>query len=260
MDDVLRKTLLAIGLSDKEVLVLALLLYKSPLRANAIAKELRFNRTTAYWVLGELTDKGLVSSTKKGSATTYQSVPARMLPGYIERRREALKATRDQLEALVPQLEAARNPTKALPKVQYFEGTDGVMAVYDDHLATSNYEMLGFADIDEISKFLPLSYFTKYTQEKDKKRITTRGIFADNPTAHRYETEAYKDADPKAKPNVRYLPPEQFPFKGEITMYGKDKVSIIQLYGESSNAIVITDAAYYGMMRTIFELCWRGIT
>ena len=86
----IRKALKEIGLSDKETAVLLVLLEKGPLYAAAIAKAAKLNRTTAYGILKELSGKGLASQIKRGGADQWQSIAPELLPGYIERRRDAL--------------------------------------------------------------------------------------------------------------------------------------------------------------------------
>lgn len=260
MPPIVEKTLKELGLGDKERAILITLFEGGPMLAAAIARTAKINRTTTYGVLQNLSALGLVSSTKKEGATRYQSIAPEMLPAYIRRRRNLLADSEKMLAEAIPQIKLLRAKGKSLPKVQFFEGKEGVMAVYDDHIQIEQpYEMLGFADIEEISKFLPFSYFSNYCREKERKGITTRGIFADNPTAKKYEIDIYGKVNPKTKPVVRYVPAGQFPLKGEITMYGENKVSIIQLWGENSSAILIEDKPYYDMMKVIFELAWNQL-
>lgn len=260
MPPVIDKILKEVGLGEKERVVLSTLLQRGPLYVSSLAKATKINRTTAYGILKELANKGLVSSSQTEGANRFQSIAPEMLPAYVRRRKEALAGYEKELVDAVPLINILRARGDSVPRVQYFEGKDGVMAVYDDHIQTpAPYEMLGFADIEEISKFLPLSYFTKYCAEKERLGITTRGIFADNRTARRYETDIYGKVNPETKPAVRYISTEQFPFKGEITMYGADKVSIIQLRGDSSTAIVIQDKSYRDMMSIIFNLSWNQL-
>lgn len=260
MPPIVDKIFKELGLTEKERAILGVLLQRGPLYVASLAKAAKINRTTAYGILKDLASKGLVSTSQTDGANRYQSIAPEMLPAYVRRRKEMLADSEKELADAVPLIKMLRARGDSVPKVQYFEGADGVMAVYDDHIQTpAPYEMLGFADIEEISTFLPLSYFTKYCAEKERLGITTRGIFADNRMARKYETDIYGKVNPETKPSVRYIAPEQFPFKGEITMYGADKVSIIQLRGDSSTAIVIQDKSYHDMMSIIFNLSWNQL-
>ena len=86
-----------------------------------------------------------------------------------------------------------------------------------------------FADTERIQEFLPHPYFKKYRKEKERLKITTRGILPLGAAYEDYATEAYKDVRGEARPKLKFIPQNQFPFKGEITVYGDDRVSIINL-------------------------------
>src|SRR3989338_1649500 len=213
MPPIIAKVLKEIGLSDKEAVVFLVLLERGPTLVSSVAQIAKLNRTTTYGIIKELVQRGLVSSVQKQGATRYQSIAPELLPGYIERRREELAENKKNIEKELPQIELLRNKRSILPKIQFHEGAEGVMAVYDDHLATDEpYEMLGFADLDQIVKFLPQNYLTKYMREKEKRGIKVRGIFADSELARKYTTELHPNTRESMRAAIHYLPKENFPF------------------------------------------------
>ena len=258
MPPILNTALERLGLGDKERLILLALLQSGPMLVANVARVAKLNRTTTYGVLKELAEKGLASSAKHGQVLRYQSIAPELLPSYIERHSKELEESKKEVERVIPQIKLLRLKGKILPKIQFFEGEEGVMAVYDDHLEQESYEMLGFADPEKIIRFLPAQYYEQYRKIKEKRGVTTRGILADSPSAKNFEV-AYKNISKEIAPGFRILPREQFPFPGEITIYGKDKVSIINLQQENPSALIIEDASYHQMMRIIFELVWKGL-
>ena len=84
------KALQSIGLDDKQIRVLTVLLQNGPMFASAIGKAAKLNRSTTYVILKELMAKGLASSAKESAATRFQSIAPELLPGYIDRKREEL--------------------------------------------------------------------------------------------------------------------------------------------------------------------------
>jgi hypothetical protein len=64
-------------------------------------------------------------------------------------------------------------------------------------------------------------------------------------------------------PVIRRIPAKLFPFDGEITMYGTNRVSIFKLNKDSIDkqviGVVIEDEMIHGMMKMIFELSWAGV-
>jgi len=59
-------------------------------------------------------------------------------------------------------------------------------------------------------------------------------------------------------PEIRYVPAEKFPFKGEITIYGTNKITVINLNKEYLTGIILEDETIHNMMRLVFELSWSS--
>ncbi|MBI2474260.1 MAG: hypothetical protein HYV68_01025 [Candidatus Taylorbacteria bacterium] len=59
-------------------------------------------------------------------------------------------------------------------------------------------------------------------------------------------------------PKFKYIPANAFPFKGELTIYGENKVSVVNLNREYLTGVIIEDRTIHNMMRMIFELSWQS--
>jgi hypothetical protein len=68
----------------------------------------------------------------------------------------------------------------------------------------------------------------------------------------------YVGIDKKFWLNLRHIPSQEFSFNGEITIYGTQKVSIVNFDKTHMVGIIIEDKAIHDMMVRIFELAWRG--
>ena len=165
----LKKALETIGLNKNEVAVLLVLLEGSPMLASAIAKTTKLNRSTTYGVLKLLSDKGLASSVKKEGGVRYQSIQPDQLPGYIERRRDVLAETKQQVAELVPQLKLLRSKGKTLPKVQFFEGEEGVKQAYEDTLENNRGKSLkDITGVDAVFRRFGGDWLKYYLQKRAK--------------------------------------------------------------------------------------------
>lgn len=250
----IRKT----GLSDKAAQVYAFLLKESGAYPSAIAQKTRLNRSTTYKILTELTIQGLINEIERGKKLYYQIENPSKLLRFARRKVEMAQDGVERLEQLYPELQTLYAPNNRA-RVLYFEGPDAVLSIYDDHVSAEKpYEMLGMANTDEILKFLEPKYFAKYRKAKERIGITSRGIMPASKSAESYSTGTYADTEDKIRPSIRYLPKDQFPLKGEITIYGTDKVSIINLESSPPIGIIIEDLAFHNMMVSIFNLAWAG--
>lgn len=248
------------GLTDKSARIYGYLLESGGAFPSKIALATKLNRSTVYKILTELAIQGLVSEVERGKKLYYQIERPQKLLRLAERKIEQAEDQYDRIKILYPTIEGLFETLPTKPKISYYEGTEGVMSVYDDHLAVEKpYEMVGFADTERIQTFLSPAYFKKYRQTKQKRRITTRGILPKGAGYDTYASKTYADLDKAFKPKLKFIPSNSFPFRGEITVYGERKVSIINLEHSEPTAFIVDDPTFHKMMRTMFELSWFGI-
>jgi hypothetical protein len=76
--------------------------------------------------------------------------------------------------------------------------------------------------------------------------------------AEKYSEIVFKDIDKKYWPEIRCVDKEMFPSPSEITIYGENKVSIINYDKNQMTGVIIEDKAIHDMMRSVFELSWIG--
>ena len=234
-------------MGDKEAQVLLVLLEKGPMLASAIAKESRLNRTTVYGLLKELSGKALVSQVKKEGADRWQSIPAESLPQYIERRREALADNKKGIEEALPQIKLLRAKGKSLPKVQFFEGEEGVLQAYEDTLENNQGKMLyDITGISAVYSNLNQKFVQYYLAKRKALGIKAHYIAPKTESA----VEAAKD-DAKLLREVRFIPP-QFDFASEISIYD-NKVGIFSYAKENPVALIIEDETIAHTMKQIFN-------
>jgi DNA-binding MarR family transcriptional regulator len=248
------------GLGEKATAIYAYLLETGGAYPSTIATATKLNRSTTYKILTDLAVKGLVNEVPKGKKLYYQIEKPTKLLRYTQSQVTLAEDRLENLKAIYPDIEGIFGllPTKA--KVLYFEGLEGVMSVYNEHISVKkSYEMVGFADTARIKGFLLDSYFKKYRLAKEKLRITTRGILPEGEEYGDYASNTYNDVSDPYKPILKFIPKKQFPFQGEITIYGSDRVSIINLEHNIPTAFIIEDESFHRMMRSIFDLVWASL-
>lgn len=243
----LRRALEVLNLSDKQSRVLGVLLVSGPMLAAVIAKEAGLNRTTAYDVLHELSAQGLVSQTKKNSGVRYQALAPEMLPVYLERRREALEESKKQLQELIPQLNLLRNRGKAMTRVQYFEGIEGVKQAYEDTLLNNRSKRLyGFLGVDSVFAVMDPAWLSYYIGRRVALGVHASTIAIDTPAARQY-----KGLDAEQRRTTKLLP-HGYSFDIELVGYD-DKVLINSFSKEKPLSVLIEDEKIAQMMYALFR-------
>lgn len=245
------------GFSDKEALVYVSLLELGGAYPSRIAEYSGLNRSTVYKILLTLSIRGLVNEIEKKNKLFYQIEKPENTIKYAKSRVSMAEDSVETIKKILPEIEGIYNSGLNRPKITYYEGVDGVLAIYSDQINISkSYEMLAFANANELKRFLSEKFFVEYVATKVQKGITTRGLVPDTKDDRSFNEVIYKNIEKKYWPNLKFIPVEKFPLVGEITIYGDKKVSIVNFEKGQMVGIIIEDVAIHKMMRTIFELSW----
>jgi sugar-specific transcriptional regulator TrmB len=243
----LKEALQSLGLHEKQERVLMILLQSGSMLASRVAKEAKLNRTTTYGVLKELIEKGLASETKKGAVTRFQSISPDTLPAYLEKRQERLEESKKKIQDLLPQIKLLRDRGRTLPKVQYFEGEEGVRQAYEDTLENNSQKHLrNITGVDAVFKRLGSEWITYYLKKRTRLGIKCQNLAPESEWAKKSRAD-----DDKYLRKTKLLP-AQYMFDAEIDMYD-DKVGIFSYSQENPIAVIIEDATISHAMRQIFD-------
>ena len=253
-------TLEKVGLSEKEALIYASLITLGGAFPSQIAEHAKLNRTTVYKILLGLSVKGLVNEIKKKNKIFYQVEKPEKLLRYAKSQVTLAQDRVEKTEKLIPDFEGLYSAFTNKPKILYFEGLDGILSIYEDQVSgTKKYEMLAFSNASELENIFPAKFFENYRRSKEKIGITTRGIIPDTEKDKTFVPRLYEGFKSEIIPKAKYVPAAEFSFKGEITIYSDNKVSIVNLNKEQLTGLIIEDETIHNMMKMIFELSWKGI-
>jgi sugar-specific transcriptional regulator TrmB len=247
------------GFSDKDALVYVSLLELGGAFPSRIATYSGLKRSTVYAVLLNLTIRGLVSEIEKRNKLFYQIDKPEKIVRYAKTKISMAEDELERAKALIPDIEGLYASFVNQPKVQYFDGTFGIVAIYTDMIDTdTKYEMVAFSNAAQLEHVFPENFFEKFRKAKERIGISTRGIVPDTEADRSYNEKFFTGYKKEIVPHLRYIIAEQFPFKGEITIYGDRKVAIVNLNKEYLTGIIIEDETIHKMMRMIFELSWNS--
>jgi len=124
------------GLSEKEIKVYLALIELGQKRASAIAQRAGTNRSTTYIVLDELMKRGLVGVAEKNGVKLYNSAPPEQLVAYLKDMAKKYERFAHIAKKIAPQLKTTQKVVIAEPKVQLYEGVEGIRTVYEDTLSS----------------------------------------------------------------------------------------------------------------------------
>jgi len=248
-----------IGLSDKAAAIYAAILELGIAYPSKISEATKLNRSTVYHILTDLSIKGLITEIERGKKLCYQIERPSKLLNFTKNQIRIAEERAERAKKLLPEIEGLFSLTPHKPRVRFFEGQSGVLSVYEEHVAESKpYEMVAFSNVEKLVSRLPPQFVNDYIKKKIRAGVTTRAIFPASKFSEHYNKEIYRGAEKKRQVQMRTIPANLFPFQSEITMFGENKVSIINFEQSSMIGIIIEDATIAGMLRMIFELAWTG--
>lgn len=247
---ILQKTLKNLGLSESEMIVFTFLFEQgASFKATEIARKVGVNRTTLYGMLKSLIERGLVSSTEKESGVIhFQSIQPHLLIDVLEREKEKLAKNAEEIKIILPALISAQKSKQSYyPKVQFFEGVEGIRQVYEDTIANNpQREAFGFVKYDAAIDFLGEEWAHYYIQKRKK-----YAVFANTIAAHTGTGEEYASKDKVHFRKTKFFPKE-YQFDMEIISYG-DRTAFMSFDKERPIGIVIEDRKIAEMVKTLFR-------
>lgn len=193
------KSLINIGLTDKQAVVYTALLELGEAKMTHIARHAKLKRPTVYLVIEELMQLALVSMVEKGKKKIYSAV-------HPNRITEILESRKQQYQELLPDLLARYGSIRGKPKVQMLEGMEGIRQAYQEAyslLMEGTNEGLWFGNIS----FL-LEHFPQVLKEYDKvlnslKTYKIRELIIGGKESEKWVQKMR--SDPKEYHHIKYL-------------------------------------------------------
>jgi len=240
----LRQQLQQFGLAGKKADVYLASLELGSATVIEIAKKAGIKRTTAYDILLDLVQKGLVSETSKGKKRLFVGEdPEKILKN--------LRSKEQMLSEILPLLKSVYNVRGVKPRIRYYEGIEGLKETYNDTLKYTG-EMLAFAS-EDVVKILGNDWAYDYIKKRVKNNLRVRAIMP----ASEIISKDYFARDPEHLRVSKLIDPKKYPFSMEINIYGHSKVSLMS--SKEQLGITIESTEIYNTMKLIFELVWDNL-
>jgi len=239
----------SLGLNKKEAKVYLASLRLGPNAAGKIAKIAGLKRTTTYFVLEQLKEKGIVSIKKTKKVILYSVVSPKII---LER----IKRQKNNLENALPELEKLYKEQLHKPKIETFEGLEGVRQVYQDmekYLSTPE----GIMYFGSVAHFFEPEYYDLQENwarlSKNKKNKSREILNSSEVNRLEYFKVVWQSKNPNFQ--VRLMPKGINMFNNDNGIYG-NKLAIFSLQKEIF-VVVIESEDIAQAYRNFFELAWR---
>ncbi len=241
--------LIELGLSDDEAKVYIALLELGGSYVSAIAKQAGVHRVVCYKILEGLTSKGLISQFSKNNVRHFSAEDPRIL---VRKQQQKL----ERAEKILPELLSMTHALAYKPKIQYYEGTEGIRNVLEDTL-NAEHEIIGYTDFGALPSVLPENELIHYANQKLERRIRTRFLSPHSNEGLRHLGHCYPQGFHTYLVEVLFVDPASAPFEYQITFYN-DRAAILSLNPNELIGMIIESSVYTKTERAVFELAWKG--
>ena len=242
------KSLIPFGLKPKEAKIYLISLKIGPASVYELALKSGLKRPTVYLVVEELLKKGLVKLIRLRGRNYYQALsPKKLLKSW--------ENNLEMLQGLVPALENMVKESKSKPRVEFYEGIEGIKKIYTELDPDINHseELCWFGSCGEgFAENFPerITHWEKVARDK---RHHGREILD-------YSPENIKFAEKISKWNlphyqVRFTNKEKFFGPVDVALF-RDSVYIISLMRDLF-AIKITSQPVKDAFQLLYEMAWR---
>jgi sugar-specific transcriptional regulator TrmB len=244
----LEKQLQQIGFNEKEAKVYLACLQLGQDTAWHISQKCALKRSTTYFVLSELVERGLISIWKTKKVTLFRAANPKKLFTQIKHKEETLNE-------IFPLLQSIYNFDEDRPNIQIFEGREGVRQIYAeivDYLGKGR-EILCWGDIGHIWDLLE-DVTAKYLIQARNRRFKIREILNESEKNKEYVKSIRKNKNPNHK--IRFLSEDKL-FSGNDNIVFGDKLAIFSTQNKLF-ATVIESQDIARSYKILFDLAWQN--
>jgi sugar-specific transcriptional regulator TrmB len=235
-----------LDLSDKEIALYLLLLQVGTAPASTLGERADIQRSTAQYTCQQLEKRGIVRMVQKGNTYLYTAESPEKLLLLLQKQQRDLQAKGERVERIIGELKAMQNPLGVMPRVQFYEGKEGVEELYDKILQLEK-PIDSFEDKGDMVAFIPEKVDT-FIKTRVDKQIWNRVICPSATPINQDDSRAFR--------KVRTLPVAQFPFSCDVKICG-DQVSIFSFEKNTAVGIAIQHRDIANNFRLLFEQMWQ---
>lgn len=194
-----------LGIKEEESKTYMSLLEKGACTAGELSKFMGSPRPSVYGYLERLCNIGLVTQSMRRGVKMFVPEPADKIRVLYKRKIEDLKAREKTLDTIIPTLEKKAGLSLMRPRMQFFEGRDGMETALQDHLSHTGLEMLAFWSIRAAIEATSEDFWWYLNKERIKKDMSLKGIW---PPEQAVEVKRYPfmGVGPEFKREIRVAP------------------------------------------------------
>ncbi|HVA96469.1 MAG TPA: helix-turn-helix domain-containing protein [Candidatus Acidoferrales bacterium] len=237
-----------LDLSDVEAKLYLTLLQAGPTSVRDLAETIDIKRTTTYFYIDQLIEKGLILKLVKGSKKLVSAEEPENLKILVEEKLKKAKSVQKGFPAILNTLKSSlpQETTNTDADIKYYKGKNGVKKIYVEALKAE--ELRSYVNVAEVAKAFPNNYLLLDRAYKSNPKINIFEICEESPITRERLKLTNKNHSYKVLPEHMKLTSQ------DVLIYD-NRVAIIDLKG-ATNGIVLHSLDLSKNFKLLFDFLW----
>lgn len=246
-DEEIRHLLSALGLSEKEALVYQCLLSGGSLPIGKIITQTGLKRGITYAIVYKLAKLGLVRQFEKEGKTYVEPEPPEKLAEIAASKDKELELTKTKLDHLLPKLSSQYKLSVGKPTIQYFEGKEGLIKVFQDIYAPKKEPVYGAVNLDQIESVFEGISESKLIPSRLENGLPVKCVFNNTP-----KTIEMAKRDKEENRESLLIDLKKYPLPAEVEAY-EDKVALMSFKKGEFLGLIIQNEDFAITLRSLLR-------
>lgn len=243
-----------LGFKEEEVKTYLSLLDSGPKTAGDLAKIMGMPRPTLYGYLERLMGSGLVSQSSRQGIKVFAAEPGERIRILYRKKIMELRRKEKSLDDILPELEKRSSMKLMRPRMQFFEGKEGIEMALEDLLKSPPGTMTyAFWAIKAAMAVTSDEFFRYHNKQRIRNDIHIKGIW---PRGQGVDINAnpFLGWGPEFKRELRYAP-KDIEFSMGYWVYGHKTIFISSR--AESYGFIMESAEMAELMRVQHQAVWK---
>lgn len=252
VQDAIKTLLLDAGFSEKESLVYKTLLEKGTLSAIEVMKLTDLKKGITYTLLYKLVENELVLQFEKEGQLYFQPNDPDKLKNFIERKKKAVEDVASRIDKALPSLKSTYKLAVGKPTIQYFEGGEGIKAIFEDIYGKKEKGdiVYGCVDLEKADAVFPAYITSKLIPKRIRNKVFAHSFLGDSAQAR----EIVKNDSKQYRKSV-LIDKNNYPLPAEIDVY-ENKIAMLSFAKGEFIGILIENPDLAQSLKSIFKLAF----
>jgi sugar-specific transcriptional regulator TrmB len=237
-----------LDLSEIEAKLYLTLLQNGPTSVRDLAETIAIKRTTAYFYIDQLVEKGLIIKAVKGSKKVVAANSPQTLEHLVKAKVASAKRVEENFPDILHSLTTSlpQNQDSSEAEITYYKGKNSVKKIYEEALSAK--ELRSYVNIEEIVQVFPENFQLFNDAFKKNPTLVMFEICEDSPQA--------RNRIGSSNPNHNYkIMPKDMKLTAQDILIYKGTVAIIH-FKDNVNGVVLRNTDLFNNFKLLFDFMW----